>query len=177
MCWRQISVAWHHGCQSTCTCHCIMASGIHQHKPKALIHIINDFRGAGLQQILTHKADSNVCHSHLHFKFNVKSGAKLETIAKIAIDQKNAFDIQVILGGICSLTSKQGKVVSYEHRDDNLQEIKDNINVFFTKLQRRLLICTIPPANVIKSNQYHRVQTASQFEQQQQLEKRQTGHK
>ena len=118
-----------------------------------------------------HKADSNVVYSHLNFKVNVKSGAKLETLAKIAIDQKNAFDIQVILGGICSLTSKQGKVVSYEHRDENLQEIKDNINVLFTKLQRRLLICTIPPANVIISNQYHRVQTASQSEQQQQLEK------
>ena len=124
----------------------------HHHKTKALVHIISDSRGAGLQQIITNKAEINPSSDHLEFQVTVRRGARLETLAKIAFTHKKNFDIQVMLGGI-SLTSKQGKVVSYSHSEENIQEIKDCINVFFTKLQRRLLICTIPPASVIASNE------------------------
>ena len=141
----------------------------HQHKTKALVHIISDSRGAGLQQILTNKAETYSISNHLGFQVRVRRGARLETLAKIAFTHKNNSDIQVILGGICSLTSKQGKVVSYSHSEENIQEIKDYINVLFTKLQRRLLICTIPTASVIESNEYHRV-PGNRSDQQQQLE-------
>ena len=149
----------------------IMEVKTYKHKTTASIHIISDSRGAGLQKILSNKAEASPSSNHLKFSVTVKSGARLETLAKIAINQKKNYDIQVILGGICSLTSKQGKVVSYVHSEENIQEIKDTINVLFTKLQRRLLVCTIPPASVVKSNEHHKVQTVNRSDQQKQLEK------
>ena len=142
----------------------------HHHKTKALVYIISDSRGAGLQQISTNKAKTNPSSDHLEFQVTVRRGARLETLAKIAFTHKKNFDMQVILDGICSLTSKQGKVVSYSHSEENLFEIKGCINVLFTELQRGLLICTIPPASVIKSNEYHRA-PANRLDQQRQLEK------
>ena len=93
----------------------IMEVKTHKHKTTASIHIMSDSRGAGLQKILPNKAEASPSSNHLKFSVTVKSGARLETLAKIAINQKKNYDIQVLLGGICSLSSKQGKVVSYVH--------------------------------------------------------------
>ena len=111
-------------------------------------HIICDSRGVGLQKILAnHTRDFD-------FTVTVISGAKLDRLINCACDQQETFDLQIIAGGICNITEKEGPYVSYTEHPTRLQSIRALISQARTTLGDRLLFCNVPSASIHKYNTY-----------------------
>ena len=111
-------------------------------------HIICDSRGAGLQKILAnHTRDFD-------FTVTVISGAKLDRLINCACDHQETFDLQIIAGGICNITEKEGPYVSYTEHPIRLQSIRALISQARTTLGDRLLFCNVPSASIHKYNTY-----------------------
>ena len=135
--------------------------------PKSVnIQIISDSRGAGLEKTL-----SSITRDY-NFSVTIRSGATFDILTNIAVAHKENFDYQIIVGGICSITTKEGRYVSYKRNEARKTQLKEQISSILDTLGTRVSVATIPPASITKYNAHkHHPQAAetSWLEQQQQL--------
>ena len=114
------------------------------------IHILTDSRGAGLQRLLSQEE----CDLDLNFHVTVRSGATFKQLADLARSSKDKFAYQIVAGGICSLTIKSGKFISYERDTTKITALKGNILDILSVLGPRVTVATVPPANIAKYNRF-----------------------
>ena len=135
--------------------------------PKSVnIHIISDSRGAGLEKTL-----SSITRDY-NFSVTIRSGATFDILTNIAVAHKENFDYQIIVGGICSITTKEGRYVSYKRNEARKTQLKEQISIILDTLGTRVSVATIPPTSISKYNAHkHHSQAgeSSWLEQQQQL--------
>ena len=84
----------------------------------------------------------------------VFSGAKFDRLINCAFDHQETFDLQIIAGGICNITDKEGPNVSYRDHPTRLQSIRALISEARTTLGNRLLFCNVPFASIHKYNAF-----------------------
>lgn len=125
---------------------------------KKKILIVTDSRGAGLQQFLAEKIDSN----NTNIKVLVYRGAKLETLCNIVeCKYDSSLDLVILSGGICDLTIREKekgvKTLVYQRTDGNLDRIKDILTRITGKpgLRGKITITTIPPASLHRYFRHH----------------------
>ena len=100
------------------------------------IHILTDSRGAGLQRLLSQEE----CDLDLNFHVTVRSGANFKQLADLARNSKDKFAYQIVAGGICSLTIKSGKFISYERDTTKITSLKGNILDILSVLGPRVTV-------------------------------------
>ena len=88
------------------------------------------------------------------FYVTVRSGATFKQLADLAKNSKDKFAFQIVAGGICSLTIKSGKFISYERDTTKITTLKGNILDILSVLGPRVTVATVPPANIAKYNRF-----------------------
>ena len=107
-------------------------------------HLICDSGGSGLQKILANQTKD------IDFTVTVKCGAKLDCLINCSFDHQETFDLQIIAGGICNITDKEGPYISYRDHPTRLQSIRALISEAHTTLGNRLLFCNVPSDSIHK---------------------------
>ena len=115
-------------------------------KPK--VHIICDSRGAGFQRLLSNHTKD------LDFSVSVTSGAKLSQLINCATERKEQYDLQIIVGGICDITDKNGPYVTFSERNPRQQLFQAAIQAARKTLGNRIVFSNIASASVSKYNNF-----------------------
>ena len=110
------------------------------------IHIICDSRGAGLGKTLP-----NITKD-FNFTVTIRSRATFDVLSDIAVAHKENFDNRIVVGSLCSITTKEVRYVSYMINEARKSRLKDQISTLLDTLGTRMSIATIPPAIISKYN-------------------------
>ena len=116
-------------------------------KPK--IHVITDSGGVDSQAILSEDIISDQ-----RFVVTVISGAILEKLTQCAVKNQEKYDLQIIAGGICDITIKEGKCISFREDSKRLAQMEHTIKNAQTILRAKFLFANISYAHIDKYNNF-----------------------
>ena len=115
--------------------------------------IVGDSRIEGLNHYLEGNPPITASNTRIDISTYMFKGATLsglsERITRIGHITDSA-NIIVFIGGICSLTTKEGNLVYYPHTKE--EEVRREIQDIFQKFGSKAHIATIPPANLTKAS-------------------------
>ena len=76
----------------------------------------------------------------------------LEKLTQCAVKNQEKYDLQIIAGGICDITTKEGKCISFREDSKRLAQVEHTIKNAQTILRAKFLFANIPYAHIEKHN-------------------------
>ena len=116
---------------------------------KPRIHVITDSRGVNFQTILSKDIISDQI-----FCMTVISGARLQNLTECATRHQAKYELQIIAGGICDITKKEGNYITFSEDSGRLPQLEKTIKSARAALGAKLLFANIPYAHVEKHNNF-----------------------
>ena len=111
--------------------------------------IVGDSRARGLEHYITHNPPQSSSLIDINIEVKVRPGANLDRLDELARQAHN-IDLILIVGGICSLTRKNGDIITYPESVKN--DVIQKIDSIYDSLGERVHVATIPPVNLISAN-------------------------
>ena len=122
---------------------------IEQTLQKPRIHVITDSRGVNFQTILPKDIISDQI-----FCVTVISGARLQNLTECATRHQEKYELQIIAGGICDITKKEGNYITFSEDSGRLPQLEKTVKSARAALGAKLLFANILYAHVEKHNNF-----------------------